>query len=390
MFWVSSFLVIYPFVLYPLVLLFLNNILARLNQVPQASHGDVAASSVSLIISAFNEEFVIGQKLDNALSLDYPRDLLEILVVSDGSTDGTDTIVKRYAAADGCIKLVRMNKQSGKTLGLNEAITYAKGEIVVFSDANAFYDKDAIKHLVSPFSCSEIGYTVGSAHYHDNEAGDVNVSEGLYWKYELWIKKLESQFFSVVGGDGAIYAIRRKLYFPLSPIDISDFVNPLQIIAAGYKGVFLSDAKSYEGGTDEFADEFKRKRRIVNRAWGAVRRHIGLFSVSANFRFLFMLVSHKVIRWWSSAFVLVALFSAGILAVDGSGVLYTLLFFGICSTVITSIIGWRMDKAGLQMPKIVYLIYYFYLVGVASLLGILDDFRGKTQSTWTHGRRTGT
>lgn len=382
-FWLSVFLVVYPYVLYPLFLVIANRFKAQKTQGVDRSG---TPPSITLIVSAFNEEAVIERKLENALSLDYPSEAFEIIVVSDGSTDSTDEIVHLASKKDPRIRLVRLDSQSGKTLGLNKAVPLAKGDIVVFSDANALYQRDALARLVQPFADERVGYTVGSALYREEDIEAVNVSEGMYWKYELWIKKLESCFHSVVGGDGAIYAIRRKLYRELSGIDISDFVNPLQIIASGYRGVFLEDARSYEGGTDEFSDEFRRKRRIVNRSWGAVRRHISIFSLARDKRFLFMLISHKVIRWWSCAFVSVALISGVILALGTSSAIYFLLSLGIALTIAVGVIGWRRDTLGKPMPKLVYLLYYFYLVGFASLLGIADDLRGHTYATWKHVR----
>ena len=157
-------------------------------------------------------------------------------------------------------------------------------------------------------------------------------------------------------------------------------------MAAGYRGVFLSGARSYEGGTEEFSDEFRRKRRIVNRSWGAVRRHIGLFSIKRHPRFLFMLISHKVIRWWSVAFVVLALIAGLVLALQPESGLYQLLTFGIAGSVLLALVGWRLEKLGQAMPRLVYLPYYFYLVGIASLMGIADNFKGRSYATWTHHR----
>lgn len=385
-FWISSFLVIYPYIVYPLILVVLNRIIPRrIGRVDNAidSNSDL---KVTLIVSAFNEERSIRQKLENALQTEYPPQLIEVIVVSDGSTDKTDSIVSDFAKSHSNIKLIKIPDQSGKTHGLNVAVPQASGEVVVFSDANAMYQPDAIGRLVAAFNDPEIGYAVGSALYHDEDVEAVNVSEGLYWKYELWIKSLESIFYSVVGGDGAIYAIRKPLFRELSSIDISDFVNPLQIIAAGHAGVFLSEARSYEGGASNFHEEFKRKRRIVNRSWGAVVRHMHIFSPKSHGKFLFMLFSHKVIRWWSGILVLFAMFSSLMLSwMSGSG-FYLTMFVSIFLTIVIALAGWHCDRRDLPMPKLVYLLYYFYLVSIAGSLGILDYIKGTNYATWTHGR----
>ncbi|MDB3935106.1 glycosyltransferase family 2 protein [Granulosicoccus sp.] len=356
-------------------------------QMTEQSLPSQSLPTLTLIISAYNEQSVIERKLRNVSLLHYPSELLDVIVVSDGSTDSTNAIVERYSAhTDSRVRLLTMEQQSGKTAGLNHAVPAARGTILIFSDANAMYADDALRRLVEPFSDPTVGYTVGSALYHDEHDGAVNISEGLYWKYELWVKKLESDYFSVVGGDGAIYAIRRELYRPLDKIDISDFVNPLQIVADGFRGIFLPAARSYESGTEAFVDEFRRKRRIVNRSWGAVRRHIGLFSLRNDLRFLFMLISHKAIRWWSCVFVLIAFATACLMAYVQSGGLYFWLAVLIAGSVAVAGIGWAADVREHPMPKFVYLFYYFYLVGVASLLGILDDLRGRRHTIWRHVR----
>lgn len=336
---------------------------------------------MSIIIAAYNESEVIGKKIENSLELDYPG-ALEIIVISDGSTDDTAAIVKTFANKHTNVNLINMEFQAGKTVGLNTAVPTAKGDIVVFTDANAIYANDALIKLTNPFENSAVGYTVGSALYIEDEVAAVNNSEGLYWRYELAIKKLESDFYSVVGGDGAIYAIRAGLYSQLANYDISDFVNPLQIVSKGYRGIFVHDSRCYEHGTNEFFDEFRRKRRIVNRSWGAVHRNLKLFSLKNHKRFLFMLISHKVIRWWSFPLVMLSAFTGGFVALQSASVLYAVLVIGICSTILIAFIGWRLDKAGVNMPRIVYLLYYFYLIGLAGVLGIMDEIRGNRHAIW--------
>lgn len=385
-FWISSFLVVYPYVIYPIILLL--SIHARSLWRPDGNlspgrlpSSTAAAESITMIISAYNEEAVISQKIENALSLVYSGDF-EIIAISDGSTDSTVQKIKNFTDQYPQVKLVELDEQVGKSMGLNIAIPQAAGEIIVFTDANAMYDKHAISKLAEPFSDENVGYTVGSALYSDYDDAAVNDSEGLYWRFELFIKNLESRFCSVVGGDGAIYAIRKSLYTKLSSIDISDFVNPLQIIAAGYKGRFVPDALSYEGGTEKFSDEFRRKRRIVNRSWGAVRRHFGIFKLRRHAQFIFMLASHKVIRWWSFLLVLISLCSSFLIFYLSFSQLYGFLFCLIAATLLIAFVGWRLDRAGTNIPRPVYILYYFYLVSIAGMLGIVDDIRGFNYATW--------
>ena len=386
----SCFFVVYPYALYPFVLVIFNKLRAYLRK-PLAPDLQIVCDtsfdqSVTVIIAAFNEEAIIAEKIENTLGLDYSS-VLEVIVISDGSTDGTDKVVSSYCDTNENVRLLKMNQQSGKTAGLNMAVPLAHGDIVVFTDANAMFDKEALTRLVSPFNDPRVGYSVGSALYLEDDAEAVNDSEGLYWRYELFIKQQESDFYSVVGGDGAIYAIRRELYAPLESYDISDFVNPLQIVSKGYLGRFVRDARCYEHGTSAFLDEFRRKRRIVNRSWGAVRRNLKLFGLFRYNRFLFMLFSHKVIRWWCLPLVGAALLS-GLLtfALSGEG-LYFCLTTVIAATMVLGFWGWRLDNTHTKMSRGIYLFYFFYLIAIAGFLGIIDELKGTRQSIWQPSRK---
>jgi cellulose synthase/poly-beta-1,6-N-acetylglucosamine synthase-like glycosyltransferase len=384
LFWLASFLVVYPYLVYPLLL----HLLATWSP----ARGDAAAAKttrwrVTLIISAFNEETVIAHKLENALTLDFPADRLEIIVASDASFDRTDEIVQDFATRDHRIKLVRQDERRGKSAILNKAVAAADGEIIVFSDANAMYEPDAISRLVEGFSDPGVGYVVGAALYTDVEGNRAGESEGLYWKLELLLKRLESKFHSVVGGDGAIYAIRRSLFWALKDDDISDFVNPLQIIAAGYRGLFCPAARCYEKAGETLEKEFRRKRRIVNRSWRAVRRYGRQLKLRGHGRFLFMLASHKVIRWFALPLIVVA-WSANT-ALLGYALLYTWTWLAIDASVAVAVAGAMLDRYGLSQPRIVSIFHYFYVINLAGLLGIWDEWRGVRHVTWDHIRKTG-
>ena len=189
-----------------------------------------------------------------------------------------------------------MPERGGKTLGLNAAVAAATGEIVVFSDANAMYGRDVIRKLVRNFADPAVGAVVGESTYVDPEV-ESERSEGLYWRYETAIKRLESEVGSVVGGDGAIYAVRRALYEPMRADALSDFVNPLQVVRGGHRCVYEPAARSYERAADDFGKEFRRKVRIVNRAWRALWRLRGLLNPLRHGLFAWQLLSHKLLRW---------------------------------------------------------------------------------------------
>jgi cellulose synthase/poly-beta-1,6-N-acetylglucosamine synthase-like glycosyltransferase len=384
LFWLASFLVVYPYLIYPLLL--------RLLATVSPARGSAGATCtmrprVTLIISAFNEEAVIARKLENALALDFLVDRLEIIVASDASADRTDEIVREAAAKEPRIRLVRQDERRGKSAVINVAVAAASGEIVVFSDANAMYEPDAIHKLLDGFADPKVGYVVGAALYYDAEGKRAGESEGIYWKLELLLKRLESEFHSVVGGDGAIYAIRRHLFWELKDDDISDFVNPLQIVAAGYRGLFNPAARCYEKAGETFAKEFQRKRRIVNRGWRAVRRYGCQLNVREHGRFLFMLVSHKVIRWYALPLIVIAWIANT--ALLGEARLYTWTWLAINASAVIAAFGAVLERHGLPQPRLVSILHYFYVINLAGLLGIWDEWRGVRHVTWDHIRKTG-
>ena len=381
-FWGALLILVYNYFLYPLLLWFIRKIRTPL----KPDKDPETWPPVTLIISAFNEEQVIGQKIENALQLDYPPDKLQILVVSDASTDRTDAIVRQWSEKDSRVHLLRMPERRGKTAGLNQAIQYASGEILVFSDANAIYNPVAIKELVRWFQHPEVGYVVGKAVYIEEGANAAGSSEGIYWKYELWLKGLESDFHSVVGGDGAIYAIRKELFDPLREDDINDFVNPLQIIAKGYRGVFNPRAVCYEYAADQFEKEYHRKRRIVNRSWRAFKRYRHLFSWGKHGKFLFLLYSHKVIRWFNWFFFAVIYISSLIINLFTNSLFFRLVLGLEVLFLLLAFIGYQLDKKGKSIPSLFYLPYYYLLINLAAFGAFVDDLRGRKYVKWEHVR----
>lgn len=381
-FWIASFLVVYPYAIYPVLL----RVLARRCREQGAQM--LQEPSIALIISVHDEEDVIAAKLQNAVSLDYPAGKLDIIVVSDASSDTTDEIVRREQSRDARIRLLRLNERRGKSTGINRAVEGSRADIVVFSDANAMYDRNALRELARPFADAAIGYVVGAALYQDAGRSRSAENEGLYWRLEILLKRLESDYDSVVGGDGAIYAIRRRLFSPLQPDDISDFVNPLQIIAAGYRGHFNARACCYEAAGETFAKEFRRKRRIVNRSWRAVRRYGHLLSFQRNGRFIFMLISHKILRWLALPLVGVVWITNTLLL--GRAGVYAATWLAITASMALAATGAVLDRLGRQPPRVVATLYYFYLVAVAGLLGIWDEYRGVRHVTWEHVRKSRT
>lgn len=376
LFVVFSVLLVYTYFGYPLLL----GLLARLFARPHAKD-ESYQPTITLIVSAFNEGSVLREKLRNTLALDYPRDKFSVMVVSDGSTDDTDSIVQEFA--DQGVSLVRPEKRQGKTAGLNLALEQVDSEIVVFSDANAIYDQAVLHNLARHFADPQVGYAVGHARYQMDTETAAGVSEGSYWNFETRLKQWESDFSSVVGGDGAIYAIRCSLWDPLQKTDINDFVNPLQIVAKGYRGIFDVEAWCSEKPAGEFTKEFGRKVRIVNRSFNGLLRVPQVLNPFRVGRFALLVFSHKLLRWFSPLLLLIHI--ALVLCIDRNSSVGLLAFlttalYGVGGILI--LLGAWWDRAGRAPCKILYYPYYFFLMNVACAQGLWLRLRGEVITTW--------
>lgn len=376
LFWFLAATVAYVYFGYPLLLY----VLGRIGGARPVSLGE-RTPTTTLIISAYNEADVIERKIRNSLETDYPREKLEILVVSDASDDGTDEIVRTYEEEG--VTLLRMETRGGKTLGLNAAAAVSRGDVLVFSDANAMYRADAIRALVRNFNDPDVGAVVGESTYLDS-SNDADKSESAYWRYETSIKLLETRLGSVVGGDGAIYAIRKELYQPMPADALSDFVNPLQIVRLGRRCVYEPGAVSEEEAAGSFDKEFKRKVRIVNRGWRAMLTMPDLLNPFRYGWFSLELVSHKLLRW------LVPFMLLGLLLIN-------LLLFPVHQiyqlTLGAQVVFYGLALAGYFLRNnkdlwyILYVPYYFCMVNVAAAVGIYQAHRGKTYTTWSTARQ---
>lgn len=377
-----SFLIVYILLGYPLLLAILSKLLPR-------PHKGVEGYTPTLtfVISAYNEESVIRQKIENALASDYPKKLLNIIVVSDCSSDGTDAIVQEYAASG--VSLVRLSERLGKTAGLNLAMSRIQTELVVFSDANAIYDSTALSRLARHFSDQQIGYVVGQAKYQkSDQSSAAETSEVAYWQIETKMKVWESELSSVVGGDGAIYAIRANLYEPMLVSDINDFVNPLQIIAKGYRGIFDPTAICYEYAGEKFEKEYGRKVRIVNRSLnGLLRVPVTLNPLRTGF-FAWQVVSHKLLRWFMPYWIILHWLAALAAANVGQrNRLAELTLAGYAIFSLLALIGSRQQRPA--SGRIFFLPYYFSLMNLAAGMGVWRRLRGETITTWSTVRAAG-
>lgn len=369
-FWLSIFLILFSYFGYPLILMILG--LFKSKKIKKAE----IRSSVTLLILVYNEEKIIRKKIENSLDLDYPKNKLEIIVASE-SDDKTNKIVKEYK--DKGVKLFDYSGRKGKQYSIFRTIPKCSGEIIVFTDVNGIFKKDAIKKLVRNFNDPYIGCVSGELKYVNSEEKTAGESEGLYWRYEVFIKRLESKIQSVLGANGSIYAIRKKLYSPLSEYRGDDFELPIRVAQQGYGVVWEPEAVSFEETSKTIKEEFKRKTRIVGWVWTSTLILLKDSFKKRQFLLVFQLISHKILRWLVGLF-LALIFSINFFLLDKS------LYLGLLVVQITfyslGIWGYFKEKKGEKSNKLINVMYYFCAINLAVVLGIFKSILGKQKPTW--------
>lgn len=374
LFYISLFLILYTYVIYPFLLFLFVKIFTKKRK---KEFGNEYFPKISMIISAYNEEDVISDKISNCLELNYPEDKLEILLGSDGSIDNTNKIIK-YKKNDR-IKIFLYDVRVGKTGVLNKLVPESTGEILIFSDASSIYEHNALKEIIKPFKDKNIGGVCGRLLFKNNNANPGGEGEKLYWSYETAIKKLESKINSFVGASGAIYAIRKKLFRKLpEEAIIDDFLISMSILIKGYKLIFREEAVAYETTAGSMKDEFKRRVRIGSGNFQSIK-YLRPLLFNKNIKRVITFWSHKLLRWTVPIALLILLitniFLFGLntffsIALIMQGILY-LSFF----------LGWFLDKKNIKMG-ILYIPYYFVFMNLGLLVGFWKFIRNKQSVKW--------
>ncbi len=373
-FWLSFSLVIYIYMGYPILLKLLT-----VNKKVIAFKEDYFPT-VSILIAAHNEEKYIADTLLNKLDLNYPKEKLEIIVVSDESEDQTDKIVKQIALdSDVRVKLVRQIPRVGKTSGLNLIIPEAQGEIIVFSDANSIYEKDALKKLVRNFIDNDIGYVTGKMEYINADGSLVGDGCTSYMKYENWLREQETLVGSIVGVCGGIDAMRKSLYETLEADQLLDFVQPLKVFEKGYRVIYEPEALLREEALDNSDQEYAMRVRVTLRALWALYEMRQLLNPVKYCVFSLQLISHKLLRYL--AFIPIVLcFILNVLLISTGGI-YIILFL---TQSLFYFFAWqgKQQKEIKYVPAYYFFPYYFSLLNMACVHATWRYLKGEKHVIW--------
>ena len=339
--------------------------------------------TVSIVISAFNEYDILDEKIENSLSLDYPKDKLEVIVVTDGSNDNSVNIGIKYSD----IKHLHEDERRGKISAMHRGVRYATNEILIFTDANTILNNDVLKNIVRHYEDRKVGCVAGSksvlAKGEESIAGE---GEGIYWKYESALKKMDSDLSSAMGAAGELFSIPKRLFREVERDTIlDDFMLSMNLLIDGYRTVYEPEARAIEYGSATIAEELKRKIRIAAGGVQSVMRLKPLLNVFKYPVVSWQYISHRVLRWLITPFALLILLPLNIYLLPLKG---SYQIFAYCQLVFYffALIGWFLD--GRFKLKIFFIPFYFCMMNFAVIMGMLRYFKGEQSVIWDKAVRS--
>ena len=370
-FWACVAMLAYVYVGYP-VLVYLVSVLS-----PKKVVKGKVRPRVTVLITAFNEEAAIREKLENTLAIDYPADDLEILVASDGSTDRTDEIVREFEGRG--VRLFRQEGRVGKTATQNSAVEQATGEIILFSDATTSYRGDVFQTLLPSFADQSVGCVAGRLIYVDEQSTTVGTGARSYWNYETFLKMAESRACSLIGASGCLYAVRKSAYEAMYPEACSDFLICTTIYRKGLRSVFEPDAVCFEQTNLHAGDELRMRVRVISQTFTDLWRNRDMLNPFKSGFFAVELISHKALRYAVPFILLAFLLASMVLA--GSSTFYAAALAVHVFFYSLAFAGWVLERAGKRL-SLLAIPLYFVLANLASIVGFYKFLRGEKYARW--------
>lgn len=372
LFFIPLALLLHSYVVYPLLVALLASIFGKKYRKDPGYR-----PTVSVLISAYNEEKVIRATIDALLASDYPPEKLEIIVGSDNSSDRTPEIMNEICTREPRVKFMQSTARKGKPGIMNWIAQEAKGEIFVLCDSNMLFDSKAIANLVENFSDERVGGVSGEIHLKQTELANQETS---YWGFESWLKLMEGKLGRLIGANGGIYAIRRENYYRYTEgvPQQDDFITTLKVLTKGADFTYDRSAFANEEPSLSNEIEFKRKKRILISNLGSLRFLKEYFFPFRSFT-AFAVWSHKILRWMTGTFMILMIIGAALLAAPWN--LYSVFLGAIAATALTGLLGGWLNKKGVKI-KLLLLFYYFYGTVLAFISGTIAFATTRTSATW--------
>jgi len=378
-FWISVGIIFYTFMGYGIVI----TLLAHFKKKPvQAPLEDVDLPELTLMVAAYNEADIIAQKVNNCLALNYPADKLKIIFVTDGSDDGTPELIQESPQ----VQVLHQSARKGKIAAVNRAMNYIETPFVIFTDANVMVNAEGLRNMVSHFQNNLVGAVSGEKRVISTEHEGAASGEGLYWKYESYLKRKDAEWNSLVGSAGELFGIRSHLYKPVAEdCIIEDFVMTMGIAASGYKVAYEPNAIATETASVNVAEESKRKVRIAAGGIQAMVKLSGILGPLSHPRLFFQYFSHRVLRWTLMPINLAtALISASLLV--GNHWTYDLAFAAQLLFYALTLVGYFLRNQNIKL-KGFFTPYYFIFMHLCVVKGWFRYFNGSQKVTWEKARR---
>lgn len=388
LFWILFSLLFYTYVGYALILFVVVRIKKKFfpGEAPLKTDYE---PEVCLFVTAFNEKDYIRQKVENSFQLDYPKEKIQYVWVTDGSDDGTPDLLKEYEN----LEVYHQSERRGKMHAMNRGMQFVKAPVVIFSDTNTLLNKNVIREIVAQFSNPEVGCVAGEKRIIEKEADAAAAAgEGLYWKFESWVKKMDAQLNSAVGAVGELFAIRRELFEEVEPDTVlDDFIISLRIAQKGYKIAYTPNAYAEETASLNVKEELKRKIRIAAGGIQSLLRLSGLLNPFKYGVLSWQFISHKALRWTLAPVSLFLLFFVNGWLVWQTGSwnafgFYTIFFWFQLLCYLLAAVGWFLENRKIRF-KLLFVPYYFVSINYAAIRGIFRYFRKKQPVSWEKSKR---
>jgi len=390
-FWFCVFIIFYSFGGYGIflwIILKLRGLLKK--ELPSSATGKIVSEPhLCLFVTAYNESAHVRQKIENSLALDYPKEKLQLIWVTDGSTDDTPDIASTYAQ----VQVFHESERRGKAHALNRGMAFVKAPLVVFTDSNTLLSQGTLRAIVRKFEDPKIGCVAGEKRIaENNSSGPVASGEGLYWRIESWLKKLDSRFYSTIGAAGEIFAIRTELYSELEEDTLlDDFILSMRIAMKGYRIAYAADAQATEFASSNPREEMKRKIRIAAGAFQAMVRLSKLLNPFQYGKLTFQYVSHKVLRWTLAPLSLPVLLFLGIYLSFQTSIPGVIVFQSITALqllfYLIALSGFLLQQKNVRSGWF-FAPYYFTLMNYACFPGFIRYSLGKQTVLWEKAQRS--
>ena len=387
-FWVFLFIIFYAYFGYGILLFFLVKLkrVFRLGKVYEKNKD--YEPEVTLFVAAYNEKDYIDAKVKNSYSLEYPGEKVKQVWVTDGSDDGTPELLKKYEGIDVYHKVER----AGKIAAMNRGMGFVKTPIVIFSDGNTLLGKESIRRIVNLFKNPKVGCVSGEKRIFQKDKDTAAGTEGVYWKYESALKKLDAELYSVVGAAGELFAIRTELYQHVERDTLlDDFIVSLRVAKRGYTIQYDPEAYAIETASANVKEELKRKIRI---AAGGIQSIVRLKELLNIFKYgilSFQYISHRVLRWTLAPLGLLVILVLNAIIAASAGIvnfsnIYVWIFWGQILFYIAALLGWYFENRKIKI-KILFIPYYFFIMNLAVYLGFIRYIKGSQSVKWERAKR---